>query len=365
PVLTDLSMQDLFEHIPAHGYEAEFYDLSAGKVRGGEWAYLKSQNAPYGRFFHYKAPVWLDPVGYLLPRPFFRREIHSIKRNFDDFADKEYIAYIVSTAGISTKYSRQGQVEALCWLQRLCRQVLWENHGLVKITMLSDHGHSYTAGRRVEMEEHLESEGWKLTNKLDGPRDVAYIRFGLLTAIAMYTHSPAKLAEDTLSCQGVELASYADGSDVVVLSADGGRARVRRKGDRYGYERIEGDPLELAEILSRIEADADGLYAGADLLAATIDHHWPAPLQRLHRAHLGLVENPADVLVSLGDAYYSGSKTFSGRVSVASTHGSLNWINSVAFVMSTAGPLPPAMLTRQISPEMRKLLGRHWPLRQE
>ncbi|MCD6303791.1 MAG: hypothetical protein J7M21_02375, partial [Planctomycetes bacterium] len=72
-------------------------------------------------------------------------------------------------------------------------------------------------------------------------------------------------------------------------------------------------------------------------------------------------EDPADVIASLADGYYSGSRGFSAFAKVASTHGSLNRRNSTAFIMSTAGPLPPVMHSRDIPARMRELTGSPWP----
>jgi hypothetical protein len=58
-----------------------------------------------------------------------------------------------------------------------------------------------------------------------------------------------------------------------------------------------------------------------------------------------MVQYPADLVITLNDGWFSGSGGFARSINVASTHGSLNRINSVTFVMSTTKPLPPAMRT--------------------
>ena len=149
----------------------------------------------------------------------------------------------------------------------------------------------------------------------------------------------------------------------MLLGRDGAKAVIARKGSSYSYQMLSGDPLKLKGILSSVPPDADG-FRGADaLLAATITHVYPAPLQRLWRAHFALVENPPDVIVSLEDRFFSGSKGLSFFVDVASTHGSLNYSKSVTFIMSTAGALPPVMRSSDIPKNMQSLTGVRFPMR--
>jgi len=210
----------------------------------------------------------------------------------------------------------------------------------------------------------LQSKGWRLRESLQGPKDVVYIRFGLETYASFATDSPAALAADLAAAEGVTIASYADGQDVIVLGRGGTKAKITQKNGRFGYDAHNGDPLKLADILASLAADADGLYDAEQLLQATATHEYPAPLQRLWRAHFALVANPPDVIISLEDRFFSGAKSFAGSVDIASTHGGLNYRNSVTFIMSTVGPLPPVMQSADVPRHMKTLLGvKDWPMR--
>ena len=190
-----------------------------------------------------------------------------------------------------------------------------------------------------------------------------YVRFGLETYASFATRKPAALAADLIACEGVELASYVDGKAVVVLGRDNGGAIINHKNGRYKYEARIGDPLKLDAVLAGLKADGDGYYGRDDLLAATVTHTYPAPLQRLWRAHFALVENPPDVIISLEDRFYSGSTSFAGAVHVASTHGSLNYSNSVTFIMSTAGAMPEFMRSADVPGHIKTLTGEPFPMR--
>ena len=231
------------------------------------------------------------------------------------------------------------------------------------MTLLADHGHSYTPAKRIALEEHLTTKGWRLTESLRSPKDVAYIRFGLETYASFATNEPAALATDLVACKGVELASFTKDSAVVVLAPGDGRAVITKKNRSYKYEIVSGDPLKLKDILAKLPNVRAGYNDADALLAATVTHEYPAPLQRLWRAHFALAENPPDVIASLADAYYSGSKSFGDTVKVASTHGGLNYRNSVTFIMSTAGKLPAFMRSGDIPQHMTKLMGTTFPMR--
>jgi len=74
---------------------------------------------------------------------------------------------------------------------------------------------------------------------------------------------------------------------------------------------------------------------------------------------------PPDVIVSPADNYYSGSRGLDGFVKVAGTHGGLSRADSTTFIMSTAGPLPPLMRSREIPANMTGLTGLDWPRRRQ
>jgi len=363
PTLTDLCLEDLFGYVPCPGFEAKYYDHKSNRITGGTYAYLSGENQPYNRLLHYRANLLFDAIGYVMPRQVFGKELNDAKRVFDKRKTQEVIAYFVSSAGMATTQGRDGHLVCLGQVERLVNQVVQETEGLTKITLLADHGHTYTAARRAPIERHLTSRGWKLTKSLHGPKDVVCVRFGLETYASFATLQPGKLAGDLIDCEGVELASYARDEKVVVLGKGQSRAEIINLHGRFGYKPRSGDPLKLRAILERLSADGNGTYDPDELLAATARHEYPAPLQRLWRAHFALVENPPDVIVSLANDYCYGSRSFASRVKIASTHGGLNYRNSATFIMSTAGPLPPVLRSSDVPQAMSELLGCPWPMR--
>lgn len=363
PSLTDPSLEDALGHVLCPGLEALYFDHKANALVGGNLAYLARDNAPYNRLLQYRAPPVWDAAAYVAPWSVFNAEINAAKDRFDRRDTQEVIGYFVGSAGVSTRYGAPGQRKCLRRVEQLVNEVIWQSNGQTKVTLLSDHGHSYTPAKRIDLEGHLAGRGWRLRNSLDDGKSAVYIRFGLVTFAGFATRRPAELARDLVLAEGVELASYTSGQTVVLLGPRGAKAVISRKGSSYSYQRIAGDPLGLKGILAGVPGDADGFRGAEALLAATAGHVYPAPLQRLWRAHFALVENPPDVIVSLEDRFFSGSKGLAGFVDVASTHGSLNYTNSVTFIMSTAGPLPPVMRSADIPENMRALTGKPFPMR--
>ncbi|HOI56599.1 MAG TPA: hypothetical protein PLP01_15225 [Phycisphaerae bacterium] len=363
PTMSDPCLEDTLGYIACRGIEAAYFDRRRNLVVGGAGEYMSGRSQPYNRLLDYRADLLWDAIGYVMPTEVFGKELNDAKRKFDRAETQEFIAYFVSSAGVGTRLGAEGQRQCLREVERLVHQVLWETHGLVKLTLMADHGHTYTPATRAPIESFLKDKGWRLRGSLSGPQDVVYAPFGLVTYAAFCTQRPAALAADMVQLDAVELASYADGETVVVLAPGGQRAVVRHRNGRFAYEPLEGDPLELKPVLDGMagQADADGFFGADALLRATALHAYPASLERLWRAHVGLVENPPDVLCSLKDRSYSGAKGFAGTVPVASTHGSLRRTNSTTFIMSTIGPLPELMRSSDIPRQMSNLTGAPWP----
>jgi hypothetical protein len=364
PSLTDLSLNDMLACGQSKGFEAEYFDTQANKLAGGSWAYLQGNNMPYNARLDYRADLLTDALGYVFPWFEFKQEATAVRRGFRNSDDREYLAYFVTMAGLGTRDGAEGQLRGLEVLDRLVLDELYRTRGRLAVTIISDHGHTYTKARRIPLEEHLRDRGWDISKRLDGPEDVVYVRFGLETYASFATQRPGALASDLMAAQGVQLASFNDADHVVVLARGGQRAHVRQRDGHYSYHAIEGDPLDLLPVLEDLPPAPDGFFDADTLLHATAKHTWPAPLQRLWRAHRGgLAANTPDVIISLENDWYSGSTGFAGAVSVESTHGGLSYPNSAAFIMSSLGRLPAILRTRDIPAKLAEHLNAtRWPL---
>jgi hypothetical protein len=329
-----------------------------GKVVGGTWDYLLGRNEPFARIIAYRASTLYDALAYLKPKPVFAKELADAKRLWDRGKHMEMVAYFVSSAALGSRRAREGQLHALRECERLMMQVLMETRGLVKFTFFADHGQTNVLSRPAGLGKHLRDRGWRLVHRLRADDEAVLIKYGLVTYAAFNTRRPARLAEDLLASDALELVSYVEGDEVIVRTRDAQAAIRSPDGKTFQYRRLRGDPLKLEGLVGE-QAD------GRDVLKATSDgkHEYPDALYRLWRAHFALVENPPDVIAGLKDGYHNGSGFFAGAVTMASTHGGLNWRNSATFLMSTAGAVQGPLRSEDVPQAIGRLFARPFPAR--
>ena len=348
PVLTDLALARAFQAGPCLGYEALYYDHAANSLSDGNRVYLDGTNAPWTPLMNYRCSTNWDTLCYLNPSAVWRHELDGIIHTIAEAKTGTVYVYSVGTAGLGTCGGRQAIREYLETVDTLCEQVTYERRGQVRFTLLADHGHGLTPCRRVSFRSALEAAGFRVGKSLRDEADVVLPYYGLVTCAVLHTRSPAKVAEVIARHEATDLAMYRAAPGIMVRNASG-EARIHRVRDRFIYEPVTGDPLRLEPIIERMAAEgklaADGSVSDRDWFEATADHDYPDPLQRIWCAFEPgcLVDNPADVLVSLREGYACGSKFFSALVGVESTHGALSQGSSTTFIMSNAAPLPAVM----------------------
>jgi hypothetical protein len=125
-------------------------------------------------------------------------------------------------------------------------------------------------------------------------------------------------------------------------------ARIDRRGQRFRYARITGDPLNLAGTVDRLnrlgKADSQQFYHETDWWKATTKHAYPDPLRRIWEGLHDLVQHSGTLLVSLKDGYAFGPRIFSQSIihPRAGTHGALLANHSYGFLMTDFMPVKPA-----------------------
>jgi len=365
PSMTDLALADVFVSPKPLGFESLYYDHRANRLAGGDGDYLSLKNEAWARLVDYRAGTLLDPLAYIYPNYVFDREVEDFMRLIGRRDRRRVIGYFVSTAGLATRFGAAGIEKVLDTFDRLSHQLVAESRGLVKITMLADHGHTLARCERIDFRKFLGERGWRITDRLTGPRDVAPVEYGLVTYASFAAHDRPALAADLLEHKGVRLTVFQEGDAVVVRARDG-EARIERRDGRYRYRASAGDPLQLAPILERLKAEGkvvgDGFVADRILFLATADHRYPDPLDRLWRAFTGMAENVPDVIADLADGYYAGAAARAVWFnSAASTHGDLERMSSTTFIMSTVGPLAGPLRSRDIPHALERLTGEPWP----
>ncbi len=360
PSNTDVAYAELFMPGELLGFEASYYDRSTKKMSKGDDVYLKGLNEPWAKSVTYRAPMWLDPIGYVNPDMVFTHELLAIEKMIDKHPSGTAIGYFVGTANMGTRQGSQGFRKCLEKVDRLCEKVVYERRGRCRITILSDHGHNLTPSKYFDITGALKDCGFRVTDQLCTYGDVVCIQFGLLTCSALYTDEPATVAERLMNYRQLELAIYPqeiDGQRRIAVRDASGLAFIEKDGDRYRYVIVKGDPLKLKPILAQLrrsgKVDSRGTIDDRALFEATVNHEYPDPLARIWRAFDGMVKYPPDLVVTTQDGWFCGKPSFARTVNVASTHGSLNYLNSMTFVMSTMKPLPRAMRITDIPREIK------------
>jgi hypothetical protein len=384
PSLTDVCLEDAFGYLPTRGLEAKYYDRAGGQEVGGKWAYVAGRGEPFSGIIDYRDGFIDDALSYLYPKGMFNKEINDSKQDWDRNPRMDSIYYYVSSAAVGTRLGHEGHLLVLRRVEQLVNRLYYETGGLVKVTMMADHGQTGIACTEAGLDVLLTSKGWKLTDKVRADNEVCLTKFGIVTCASLVARQPARLADDLLTSPAVELLSYPQGDRVVVRTRDGCATIYTADGKTFEYACIRGDPLQLKPLLGAAVMPASSPAAASqatsaswatsqpaqvyrvnerDLLNRSVAQraYYPDALIRLWRAHFAQVENPPSIIVSLDDKYFNGQSFFAKSVSIQSTHGALNWRNSATFIMSTIAPIDAPLRSTDVPAAMRKLTGRPFP----
>ncbi|MFQ5723546.1 MAG: hypothetical protein ACE5G6_03560 [Terriglobia bacterium] len=346
PSASGPALTSLFHTPLVPGYEDKYFDRAQNRMAGGALKTTRPAGLPYQQVFDYDLPGYLRGPAYLLPVKSYRAELGRLRKRFLASHQSVYIAHLATTDSLHhvvPEKARRLLREVDSWL----RELYLESEGKLRLTVLSDHGNSLTPARPVPLEEFLPARGWRLRDRLEGPRDVVVPAYGLVGFLAVYCRPEARadLAADLAEMEGADLVVYAEDQGVVIESVRG-RARLEWNpdGTAFRYQPQSGDPLALADTLENLAAQGkvgpEGWVQDADLFAATAHHRYPDPGHRLWQWATNHVENRADIIVSLQPGYFYGSGAFRYLVDILSTHGSLDRAQSLGFAMTTDGPLP-------------------------
>lgn len=359
PGMTDLAFWKIFGGKQPVAYQAKHFDPDKNRVLSGNDLYLSGQMADWAKKLDYRCSFMMDTLAYVMPQQVFEHELRSIRDILLNTTKDQVIVYSVATAGLGTEGGREAILRYLRQIDRFCEEMVYKHRGRVKITLLADHGHNMSGGRRISFTNRLEEAGFRVRDSLDQMGDVVTIKYGLVTYAAFHTHQPAAVAHIVLQDPAATMACYPGGNAVMVQTIDG-RANITRKNGRYRYQTEIGDPLVLLPILKQLQdqgkMDDQGYIDDRALFNATVTHEYPDPLRRIWQAFHGLAKKPADLIVCLRDGWVHGSKFFHTIIGgAASTHGSLNRRNSTTFVISMLGNLPPAMRPEEIMTALERL----------
>lgn len=354
PAMTDVALSKVFHSKSCRGFEAQFYDRAKRALSSGNDVYLSGENAPWQPFVTYCAPQNVAVNTYLSPWSVFSTELGEMDKLFSRTTLPFASAYSVGAAGVGTREGEPGIRAYLTQVNQLCERITYDRRGRVRFSITADHGQGLQQCERVTFDQTLADAGFRVSSSLGKPRDVVVVSYGLVTCAQFYTDQPRPVAGALAGDPAIDLATFREGDRVFILKPDA-TATIERREAGFVYDATNGDPLELAPIIDRLRAaghvTADGAIADRPLLAATAQHRYPDPLHRIWTCFDGTVLCPPDVVVSLKADKCHGSKFFHFFVNpVASTHGSLESLSSVTFLLTntTSSSLPAVLRSEDL-----------------
>lgn len=351
PTMSALIFSELIGAPPQAGAINLYYDRHRGAHVNRIRQRLGGDGNTWERRLHYRIGYLDNGLSFLRPRAWFRAELARAKNAFDRSPDRVTLVYLASSAGMLSKYGRAGLEECLDGIKQLCLQILYERRGAVRISIVSDHGHTLRTGRRFDVERRLKQAGFQPRNQLQSAEDVVVELDGLVNYAGIHTRRAADVARALAAQPEVELTLYQQGERIVIESSMGA-AIVEQRGDRYRYQPLDADVLGYLPVIEALSAarasDADGFVAGDDWLAATQAHRWPNAPERLWRAFHGAVVNTPDVMLVTEPGFFVGKRSFALFVDMASTHGGLDQADSAAVLFTMTPNLPSVLRTGEV-----------------
>jgi hypothetical protein len=333
------------------GYEARFFDWQRRKVQGGGPVSYGRIEFPWREFFDWGRK---DPVGsaFEAVRP-IKSGSKRLRKAVDDFLrsdSEEFWIYIAATDIAAHVISPQALGEFFETLDGIlleARQASVDRP--FDVVVFSDHG--MDGGEPLvnvfkPVKKALKAGGFQYKKKLKGPGVVVLTPFGLVSNFETYTHeaNKAPVAELLARVEGVDLCAYRLDEGWRVESWRGSATFRQQEVDGelwWSYEIHQGDPLELLEIIGRMEEAglvSEGWLPDEAVFEASVKAEVPDPFYRIAHA-FELVTNPASVVCSAGRGYMYGAPRTSalaqlGKGKLRWTHGALNREATLGFVFS-------------------------------
>ncbi len=351
PSLTEQIFTKIAGAPPLPGMTADFYDTHTNTGQWGIARRIAGYEPPWEKRCDYDLTFYNSLHSYIRPSDWYKAELARAKKAFDNCPNRVCIVYFTSTSGLLSKYGQAGAVESLEGVQRLCLQALYERQGAVKISICADHGHNLVRSKNFSLDPYLKEAGFKVSGWLGGPQDVVTDMDGLLTYIGLHTHQPAAVSDALVKHEQIEFCTYLDKHEVVIRSAKG-VAAIECHAGNLRYTPTTTDVLNYQPVIDALKAanklDAQGYASPEDWFSATLNHEYPDAPKRLWDAFHGMTVNPPDVMLQIRDGWCVGPTALELFITMASTHGSLNQINSATFVMSTTGRVTGPMRSKDI-----------------
>jgi hypothetical protein len=355
PSTSDVAWTDIFGNRPLPGYQRTYFSVAANSeifING-----LTSTVEHEHQMDWQAQNNFARSMGYVYSVHTFEYELLELNKNFfkPDNTNANYYIYIRSSD--DAQHMDRDIILLLSMLDKTlqdmrARYKAVEGHDL-QIVILSDHGHNHAGrGERIQVRPFLEKAGYRVTESIDGPKDVVLPTAGIEDWIEIH-NAPSeteKLAETLTHLKGADVVVARLPNPphcFLVLNSKGERAIIKWNPAKnaFQYTTEEGDPLNYLPVIEALAQkkllDTDGFATADDWMNETMTNYYPLALQRIVRGLTDVTLNPATILVSLDNHYvHAGWLVNEGSmlVSCGSTHGALDEINSIGIVLSNFMP---------------------------
>jgi hypothetical protein len=371
--MTNIALSTMLGASAPNGYESLYFDCDAQELRGGIAKYIGRRTpdkvpSSYMDELDYQEPLPFEFLVYVAPDAVWRADMRRFRDKFRHAPhDRDFFAFLKGTDGLLHIRGPQKLNVALESLDKILNEIQDACGAETEIVLFSDHGMNLEENQKIHLQTHLRANGYEVKDRFErgtGKRKVAAPAFGLCGYAAVYCADetdPAEVAGALTTLEGVDFSLHREGASAVVVRSARGAARITREAngrERYNYEQLTGDPLQLADVQATLrdtgELDARGYATDAAWLALTGGHIYPDALANLYQSlHAPRVRHTADVLVSCHDGYYYGMSFFSRFVRLAATHGNALRASSTAFLMSTHREFPAHVRAGAARPFLR------------
>ena len=355
PSLTNAALSTILEPAGATmtgGYEDNFFDTDANRMRGGILDRFRSDRFVRGTFrelFDYHPSAFKSGLGYTAPPLSTYLESLSdlirLRQKARNSRQPVFFAYTGATDSLAHVGGETLLRSFLEGLDDTVEDIVRDSKTPVVVTMFSDHGNDFRKYRRAALKEPLRQAGFNLVNKIKDDQSVVLPQFGLVGSAVLFTRdkNEERLARVLAAVEGVDFVAYeADGT--VHIANRRGNATIEKRGDEYRYVARKGDPLDLLAFTQHTanhQNGADGFIKDEDWFALTQNSARPDVVRRIFEGTTQGVLNRASVIVNLEDGYYTGSSLLDTFTILQATHGNIGPEQSYGFVMSTMTELPP------------------------
>ena len=351
PSLTNAALSKILEPAGATmtgGYEDNFFDAEANRMRGGILDRFRSDRFVRGTFrelFDYHPSAIKSGLGYAAPPLSTYLESQSDLIRLRQKASKSRASVFFAYTGATDSLAHVGgETLVRSFLEGLddaVEDIVRDSKTPVVVTIFSDHGNHFRKYRRVSLKEPLRQAGFKLGNKIKDDRSVVLPQFGLVGSAVLFTRdkNEERLAEVLATLDGVDFVTY-EANGVVHVANRRGDATIEKRGDAYRYSAMKGDPLDLLAFRSNHQNGGGGFIRDEEWFALTRNSARPDVVRRIFEGSTQGVLNRANVIVNLEDGYYTGSSFLDTFTILQATHGNIGQEQSYGFVMSTMTELP-------------------------